>query len=107
MYTDKKRKTGLRVLLGLLALAIVLGLAVWAVRAQSRDLRDEGARAIQEAIQRSALQCYVVEGVYPPNLVYLEEHYGLSVNTRDYYVTYEAFASNQPPTVRVVEKPEN
>lgn len=106
MYTDKKRKTGLWVLLGLLALAIVLGLAAWAARVQSRDLRAEGAEAIRDTIQRSALQCYAVEGVYPPNLVYLEEHYGISVNTRDYYVTYDAFASNLPPTVRVVEKPE-
>ena len=107
MYTDKKRKAGLWVLLVLLALAVVLGLAVWATNVQSRDLRDEGAKAIQEAIQRSALQCYVVEGVYPPNLAYLQDHYGLSVNTRDYYVTYDAFASNLPPTVRVVEKPKD
>ena len=107
MYTDKKRKAGLRVLLVLIALAVVLGLAVWATNVQSRDLRDEGAKAIQEAIQRSALQCYVVEGVYPPNLAYLQDHYGLSVNTRDYYVTYDAFASNLPPTVRVVEKPKD
>ena len=35
---------------------------------------------------------------------YLEENYGLQVNTRDFYVTYEAFASNLPPTIRVTAK---
>ena len=35
---------------------------------------------------------------------YLLENYGLAVNTRDYYIRYDAFASNQPPSVRVEEK---
>ena len=60
--------------------------------------------AIREAIRRSALQCYVVEGVYPPNLQYLQDNYGLEVNTEDFYVTYDAFASNLPPTVLVTSK---
>ena len=55
-------------------------------------------------MRRSALQCYVVEGVYPPDLAYLEDNYGLQVNTEDYYVTYEAFSSNLPPTIRVMRK---
>ena len=65
-------------------------------------LEDSGTEAIRAAVQRSALQCYAVEGVYPSSLEYLEENYGLQVNHEDYYVTYEAFASNMPPTVRVV-----
>ena len=36
-----------------------------------------------------------------PDTFYLEENYGLQVNKKDFYVTYEAFASNLPPTVRV------
>ena len=71
-----------------------------------RCFRETFAAAIREAVQRSALQCYVVEGVYPPNLQYLEDNYGLQVNTEDYYVSYEAFASNLPPTVKVVNRTE-
>jgi hypothetical protein len=44
----------------------------------------------------------VVEGVYPPNLAYLEDNYGLQINTRDFYVHYQAFSSNLPPEVRVI-----
>ena len=34
-------------------------------------------------------------------LAYLEDNYGLQINKDDYYVTYEAFAENLPPTVKV------
>ena len=104
MYSDRRKRTGLwaGVLLAVAAAAVLLGLL--ASRVQRRDLREESAQAIQTAIERGALQCYVVEGVYPPNLQYLEDHYGLQVNTVDYYVTYDAFASNLPPAVRVVQK---
>jgi hypothetical protein len=69
-----------------------------------RDIDDSSALVIREAVQRSALQCYAVEGAYPPDLRYLEENYGLQVNQQDFYVTYDAFASNLPPTVRVTRR---
>ena len=52
----------------------------------------------------SALQCYVVEGVYPPSLEYLEENYGLVLNHQDYYIHYDIFAENLAPEVIVTEK---
>lgn len=37
---------------------------------------------------------------------YLEEHYGLVINHRDYIVAYEVFAENQPPVVQVLVRGE-
>ena len=104
MYSDRleKQKSWILWLLLVLLLAAAL-LAVFA-GGGGRDLSDSSAVAIREAVQRSALQCYAVEGAYPPDLQYLEENYGLQVNTQDFYVTYDAFASNLPPTVRVTRK---
>lgn len=104
MYSDavKKKRTWVLPLVLLIAALLVLGSMI--VRSSDRDLGQESAAAIQEAVRRSALQCYAVEGVYPPNLAYLEENYGLQVNTNDFYVSYEAFASNLPPDIRVVSK---
>ena len=104
MYSDRleKRKSWILWLLLVLLLAAAL-LAVF-TGGGGRDLSDSSAVAIREAVQRSALQCYAVEGAYPPDLQYLEENYGLQVNTQDFYVTYDAFASNLPPTVRVTRK---
>ena len=103
MYSDtvKKRGAARWIALALLILLVAALLIVWK---PGRDLGDESAAAIREAIRRSALQCYAVEGVYPPNLQYLQDNYGLEVNTEDFYVTYDAFASNLPPTVRVTSK---
>ena len=70
----------------------------------AREYDDGSAAAIREAVQRSALQCYAVEGAYPSDLQYLEDNYGLQVNKQDFYVTYDAFASNLPPTVRVTRR---
>ena len=53
-----------------------------------------------------AVECYCVEGAYPESLGYLEENYGLNVNHRDFIVTYEVFASNVAPDVRVLVRGE-
>ena len=104
MYSDKRKEISL-VPLFLAAIAIIL-ILVWLVfgRSSGKDLSEESASAIREAVVRSAHQCYIVEGAYPPDLAYLEDNYGLQVNTRDFYVNYEAFASNLPPQVKVVSK---
>lgn len=101
MYSDRaKKKSGVLVLvLALLLLALLVALSFGHA---GRDVSEEGAAAIREAVRRSALQCYVVEGVYPPDLQYLENYYGLEINTEDYVVVYDCFASNLPPTIRVI-----
>lgn len=58
---------------------------------------------LKQAILRSAVHCYAVEGAYPPSLSYLEEHYGISWNQEEYAVDYEIFSSNLPPTVTVID----
>ena len=103
MYSDRAKKYT-----GLLALALVLlllvGLTALAFGHSGRDVSEEGAAAIRETVRRSALQCYVVEGVFPPDLQYLEDNFGLQINTEDYYVVYDCFASNLPPTIRVIAR---
>ena len=102
MYSDKRRRLW-RILVPLCVLLVLVGaLAAAAASAGRRALRDEGAAAIRRIIEKTAQQCYVVEGNYPASLAYLEAHYGIRINHRDYAVVYEAFASNLPPTVRVV-----
>lgn len=104
MYFDKKRRRWPYFMLILAAVAAAAGLYFRVVRVSGRDLEEEGARALKAAVERSALQCYVVEGVYPPDVAYLEENYGLQINREDFYVNYDAFASNLPPDVRVTKR---
>ena len=101
MYSDKESTGLLKVFL---ILAVFLVIAAIAALLPDDGLTEESAQAIRYAVERSARQCYVVEGVYPPDLQYLEENYGLQVNRKNYYITYNAFASNMPPTVQVTVK---
>lgn len=103
MYTDRKKGNGHAALIALIAVLVtaVVVIAALLIGFGGAEKRQEGARAIRDLIERTARQCYAVEGVYPPNLAYLEDHYGIEVNKKDYYVTYEAFASNVPPSVIV------
>ena len=47
--------------------------------------------------------CYAAEGIYPPNLEYLEEYYGLQIDETRYTVHYSAFAENLMPDITVLE----
>ena len=102
MYTDKKKKRWPWLLLAALIIALAIALPDWVAGVTDRDVAEQSAQALKSAVQRSALQCYVVEGIYPPNLAYLEEHYGLQVNHTKFTVIYNTFASNLPPDIRVI-----
>lgn len=104
MYSDRQKKKWKSALLAVLAAVCVFFIAFFIYKSPASGNDSETAKAIQLAVQQSALQCYTVEGAYPPNLAYLEENYGLRVNTTDYYVTYQAFAQNQMPDVRVTKR---
>lgn len=104
MYTDKKK---LRIgWLGILLAVVIFAATVYVIysRATGAAMKKESADAIRETVERSARQCYAVEGIYPPDLDYLTENYGLQINLNDYYVSYEIFASNVAPNVKVVSK---
>lgn len=64
---------------------------------------DQGRRQLEEALRRSAVACYAAEGIYPPDLAYMEERYGLQIDTDRYTVYYDVFASNLMPDITVLE----
>ena len=74
-----------------------------AVGRLSSDGTAEGRDRLEDAVRRAAVTCYACEGVYPPTLAYLEEHYGVQVDEDRYTVFYEAFAENLMPEITVVE----
>lgn len=65
---------------------------------------EEKFEILSDAIKRSAVQCYAIEGFYPPNIEYLEDNYGLVVNHDNYVVSYNIFASNIMPEIEIYLK---
>lgn len=107
MYrTDGARRAYGRRLAGLAA-AVVLCVALVMVgltlaRTVHADLVAQGAASVRETVLEHAVQCYAIEGVYPPDLRYLEDNYGLQIDHGEYIVSYEAIASNVAPSVQVL-----
>ncbi len=101
----KRRNPWLGMLRGLLlpaaaAVALVMFAAALDGLSAGRDAED--LRQLEEALRRGCAACYAAEGVYPPNLEYLEDHYGIRVDEERYAVFYSAFADNLMPDVTVV-----
>lgn len=101
MYSDRKKRPWIWVALAAILMIAAIGLFDSQSELKRAEIREEGAIAIRQLVESAARQCYAVEGVYPPNLAYLENHYGIRINKRDYFVNYDAFASNVIPTVIV------
>lgn len=108
MYHDKaplsRGRLARRALLALLLTAALAAVCAWGAGRIGADLNGQGAEALKNAVLQSAVQCYAVEGCYPASLDYLTDHYGLRINRDRYTVIYEAFASNLPPEITVLQK---
>jgi len=70
----------------------------------SRGYEEEDQQRLEEALRRAAVSCYATEGFYPPDLAYLEEHYGVQINRRHFAVSYIPIAENLMPNITVLEK---
>ena len=58
--------------------------------------------SLYTAIERDIVQCYSIEGIYPPSLEYLEEHYALVYDKNVFFVDYRPVASNIYPDVTIM-----
>lgn len=88
------------VLLAAIVAAVVLFTGVLGQRADS-----EALSLAEQTLRRSAVECYALEGVYPADVDYLYENYGVSVDRERYIVHYEYVASNLMPNITVLPIP--
>lgn len=87
-----------------IATVLVLFMAVWLFTATDHvdsGNREAGRQQLEDALRRAAVACYAAEGIYPPTVDYLETHYGIQIDRRQYHVFYEIFAENLMPQITV------
>lgn len=87
----------------LLMLIVFLLQSNMGINGFSETADAERVESVEEAIRKAAVQCYAIEGSYPP-LDYLMTHYGLVINEAAYYYHYEIIASNIMPVIAVYKK---
>ena len=73
------------------------------LRSLETDHAAEDKQQLQAALTRAAVSCYAAEGTYPPDLQYLQDHYGIQINSDLYSVQYEYIASNLMPDITILE----
>lgn len=88
----------------LLSLLLLFG-AAWAMQqglsTVSASTKAERMNSLDKAVRRAAVQCYALEGQYPPSLSYIEEKYGVIVDHDEFVVHYQAPGSNLMPEIKV------
>ena len=90
-------------LLSVAAFLILLLLFLGGIRSVSDTTAAKQLESLQTALSRSIAQCYAVEGMYPPDLQYLKDHYGIQIDEDKYAVFYEIQGKNLMPSITVME----
>lgn len=74
------------------------------MNALSSKAGQEKKKSIEEAVWRGITQCYAMEGRYPKSLEYLKKEYGITYDTSEFFVDYQALGGNIMPDVTIIEK---
>lgn len=82
--------------------AVFLFCFATAVNSLSAGRQDETQQQLEAALRRACVACYATEGIYPPNLAYLKEHYGIQIDEDNYVGRYDIFAENLMPDITVL-----
>ena len=90
--------------LAALLAALCLIFFISSLASVDRQQGEEGRQQLETALRRAAVACYAAEGVYPPTVEYLQQHYGVQIEEERYVVFYEIFANNLMPDITVLEK---
>ncbi len=68
----------------------------------SEKTEKEGLAMTEESVRRAAVECYALEGFYPPSLDYLIGRYGVTLDEDRYFVDYRYIASNLMPDITIL-----
>ena len=97
-----RRIVGSKALLMFVFVVVLAAAMYFSTAGVSGQVRDNQAQFLSDAVRRSAVQCYVLEGRFPDSLSHLEENYGLIIDRDRYAVYYESMGSNLLPRIQVI-----
>lgn len=81
---------------------VIATLFIRGISSVSDTTLSKQRESLETALHRSISQCYAVEGLYPPTLEYIEQHYGLTYDKDLFRVDYQPFSSNIFPDITII-----
>lgn len=97
-------KHAIAYIIPILLFGAMLAWFITAVNNTDDSTKQRELAAVKTTIENGITMCYAIEGVYPENVDYLAENYGLNYDKDRYIVRYDRFADNIRPTVSVIER---
>jgi competence protein ComGC len=94
---------GQSIVLIIVSLVIILS-AYNAMSSISSNRSEESIKALEDALMKASVQCYALEGGYPPDLEYLSDNYGVILDLETYYYHYDLQGSNIAPMIKVIKR---
>lgn len=86
-----------------LVLAVLVFCLVKATDKMGSGQQAESLKQLDASIRKATMTCYATEGVYPPNVQYLKDNYGIQIDEDRYAVFYEIEGANLMPNITVME----
>ncbi len=105
--TEKHRLSlpgGFYRLISIAIFTVIAVLFVMAVDYSGRSTIEKQKESLERAISRDIVQCYAIEGMYPPSLEYMQDHYGLTYDSESFFVDYQPVAANLYPAFTVIQR---
>ena len=101
---DLKNRIFKSVNYSILLFIAVICLFLYGIYFISNNSTTDDREILERALNRDIIHCYSVEGMYPPSLSYIENHYGLTYDHEKYIVDYEPVGGNIMPGVMIIER---
>ena len=87
----------------LLVLALVIAGFSLGISSLVNGHHQQDKALLEEVLHRTAVACFASEGFYPPDVAYMQQHYGLRYDENRFTVHYDRFASNLMPDITVTD----
>ena len=100
----EKRRAVLSLVGGAATVCCALAIFFGAMGNLNADSVEQSRRQLEETLRRAAVACYAAQGAYPPDLDYIEEHWGVQIDRSRYAVFYQVEGSNLMPDITVLER---
>jgi len=88
----------------LITFIAVISIFIFGISSVSNSSVVNDKEILSDAIQHDIIHCYCIEGMYPPNVRYMQEHYGLTYDDSKFIIDYEYIGANIMPKVMIIPK---